>query len=727
MAKNVYISGKDAQSTIKKMSLINRLTSRFGFKFSRTGEGDGITDKSLTNKALGNIKFVQKEINDISKNDSFGPDASKFSQKMEDLFDSWLSETTNSQTDLNMRNRRISELSFAYYNDPYISRGVNLAADEATQTDVQDILIEVKSPNQKLKARIYELFDKWGITQSRVRGTIRDIELFGDAFWTNKISERGVEKIIPLKQTQIKERLEYNPIEIAEREALKKGNLTQSLNKKAALEELMDYLKKEYSFNESYVDVFESRLFGYILQDDIILPPWSVTHFRNDADASEFFPFGRSNVIGALAPFKQAASTMTLQSMARSLSFPLTINEVAVTPGMDLAMKFETVNMVREAYENVGAVAGVGQSETYGINHKIWIPKELVTTTVHKSEINADFIEDLKIYQERVAIAMGIPSSIFDPDYTMGNVSAISLIEQHKPFARKVFGLQSSFLEGVDELLKIHFSISGEFDLEEEVFMLSMNFPGSESGSDRVEAKKRSMELAQSVLEIFRDTIGTDDSEFPREIAKDILLKYSFLDPQDVEKWTSTFRTFVKTKPEPTESSESSSQGSSSSGGDFGGGDFGSGDLEGEEDFDGEDFDDFDSGGGLEDVEGEDSEPIQDSFKKRAKRIKEARRYKELKSRYNHIKEDTYFRTLEECQYRDFGKNDRHYVLRKQTPDYLESIQLGWVESNFKTSKQSTAPLKSLKEVTKDIMQDMKDLKANSVTDIELDFENIEV
>jgi len=713
MAKNVYISGMDAQSEIKKISLINRLASRFGFKFSRPDE-----NRTSSSQELSNIKFVQKEINNLKKdNSAFGPDASKFSQKMEDLFDSWLSETTNSQTDLNMRTRRISELSFAYYNDPYISRGVNLAANEATQTDVQDILIDVKSPNPKLKARIYELFDQWGITQSRVRGAIRDIELFGDAFWTNKISERGVEKIMPLKQTQIKERLEYNPIEIAEREALKKGNLTQSINKKAALEELFNYLKKEYSFNESYVDVFESRLFGYILQDDIVLPPWSVTHFRNDADASEFFPFGRSNVISALAPFKQAASTMTLQSMARSLSFPLTINEVEVVPSMDLAAKFEAVNMVREAYENVGAVAGVGQSETYGINHKIWIPKGLVSTSIHKSEINADFIEDLKIYQERVAIAMGIPSSIFDPDFALGNVSAISLIEQHKPFARKVFGLQSSFLNGIDELLKIHFSISGEFDLDEEVFMLSMNFPGAESGSDRVDAKKRSMELASSVLEIFKDTIGTDDSEFPREIAKDILLKYSFLDPKDVEKWTSTFRTFSKNKPESKEDSGDKSENEDDFGGFSGGDDFDGGDFDGES-YSDDDFDDS----ALEDEPTE----MQDSYRKRQKRIREARRYKELKTRYNLIKEDTYFKTLDECQFRDFKNNNRHYVLSKAKPSYLEAIQLGWVENNFDT-KPKAKTLKTLKEATNDIMADMADMKADAQTSIELNFENLEI
>ena len=45
-----------------------------------------------------------------------------------------------------------------YYNEVYVSRVVELVADEATQLDAQNRILAVESPNLAVTQRCYELF-----------------------------------------------------------------------------------------------------------------------------------------------------------------------------------------------------------------------------------------------------------------------------------------------------------------------------------------------------------------------------------------------------------------------------------------------------------------------------------------------------------------------------------------------------------------------------------------
>ena len=485
----------------------------------------------------------------------------KLSGKLETLFDAYLQDTTDTYRILEDRAKRLSELEFAISNDPFLSMAANLYADEATQIDVQGKLITVECADPRMKLRIEDLIDQWGITQNRLRSVAYQLAAFGDAFWANKITKNGVIRITPLGIHQVKERLEFNPVQVQTDLALRKGYLT-AINRSAKLQALFDLMDSEE--NEEFADLFDTRLFGFTLDDDLVVPPWSITHFRLNPDQSEFFPMGKSLLLHCLAPFRQCNATMTLQSLARIMNMPITVYNVKTAPGMDEAQQFEKINEVREEYENIGD-AGAG-NEAYSVNTKIWAPEGLLNVEVHSPNIDVDAIGDIEMYQDRVAVASGIPKGYLVQEWGGYGNSAISLVEQFKPFSRRVFTVQSAILDGLSNLIRLHFAITGDFNYKES-FALSMKFPNEESAAERVEAKEASLSLSKDVLDLVANIIGAINDPLPEDVIQDILTKYSFLDPEDIKRW-------VKYNPNQKEKDKSAEEFGDDEGG-FGGGGFG--------------------------------------------------------------------------------------------------------------------------------------------------------
>jgi hypothetical protein len=110
-------------------------------------------------------------------------------------------------------------------------------------------------------------------------------------------------------------------------------------------------------------------------------------------------------------------------------------------------------------------------------------------------------------------------------------------VEQYKPFARQVYTIQSCYLEGLADLLRLHFAITGEFDYNTP-FVLSMRFPAEDMGDEKRDARQSSLDLAQSVVELVSSALGLEEGEpLPEDIIFDILSRYTFLDETDVLKW----------------------------------------------------------------------------------------------------------------------------------------------------------------------------------------------
>lgn len=647
MANDFYQSGESPKSSILKSSYIDRLSSVFGFKAKgKKNTGDPFVDKY-------GLEFVRVDLNNDAyrfKNAALGSvfKSDKLTESLEKYFDAYMADTTFSYNDIQDRQKRLNELSFFYYNDNFGYRVVELCAAEATQLDVQKNILTVESPNTNFVAKCYELFARWGINQQRLQQVCHDLELYGESFWTHKIGIDGVEKIKPLKVNSVIERLEFNPIHMAEYLSQKNGYLSANKNRQQKLQTLIDIIteKKTIDLDENLSDSFDTKLLGYELYDGIICPPWEITHFRYNAENSEFYPYGRPPLLGCLAPFKLAFSSMMLQGLARQMSFPVTLYKVKATEGLGPDLAFEHVNEVREEYDNLGVTADAAGGEVYTVNTKMWVPEGLVDVDVKESKCDIDFVGDIELYQDRVAIASGVPKAYLDQEFGGFGNSGISLTEQYKPFARHVYTIQSACLDGIGELIRLHFAITGEFDYNTP-FILSMRFPAEEMGQEKRDARSASIEMTGNILDLITRALGLEEGEpLPEDVVTDILSKYSFLDPTDIQKW---MRLSAYLKP-------------------VGGGEEGDDSEGGNEDFDfssdlGNDMGDADTGS--DDATAMESNKLtiaelKRHLQERNSRLSELKkqRLKEVSKRYKESKEQIYFHFLESNNFTEWKNRD---------------------------------------------------------------------
>ena len=634
--------------------LNNFLSRLFGWKKSTRGSGNPVDFVTVD---LDSSQKVGQALKQALEDQIPNIESGNLSKHLQGLLDSWLTDTTDTQQELTKRMELIKQIDYAVRTDPYIGQVVKLYADECTQCDLQNQVISIETPDPLMTRRMYELLSIWGVTQNRCHSAIESLAEYGNAFWCNQVSSRGVERIIPLKQHQIKERIEFNPVEVAEKRATKTGSFMNAVSKNYLLNKMVNGLEA----GENYCDIFDKKLFGFTMPgvdngQDIILPPWAVTHFRVDGDG-QFSPWGTSPLINTLAPFKQLISTIALQSLARVSSFPITLYNVKTSENTDEARQFSTVNKVRMAYDNIGVSPMVGNSEVYSVNTKLWVPKGLLEVDVKKPEVDVKFTDDMEMYQDRVAVASGLPRAYFEKGWGEYGDSAKSLIEQYKPFGRRAYTIQSAFLDGISDLFRLHFAISGEYDYRVP-FTLSMKFPAEEKSKSKLESQNASVDMANKVVNAVKSAIGAgDDEALPAEVVRDIMSKYAFLDPGDLQKWTKASKRALINK------SALDDIDSDPSLDDMGGDDLDSGDLGDISDAEGTEGTDSDDLGEAPDITTDigsadniPAEPTAESTQTKLERLRE----KHLVEAYNRNRDDIYFNVLRENNIEGFRRGASH-------------------------------------------------------------------
>lgn len=722
-----FQSGQSPKSDIFKTSWNGRLSSIFGWK--------GIEKKNAQTEfeKVHGLRFVKVDVGNDNyriKHAALGSiyKSAPLSTTLDKYFEKYVNETTLLYDNIYERQQRLNELRFAVLNDPFLSRVCQLVADEATQLDDQNRLLSIESPSIAFVNKCYELFSQWGLTQQRISSACYDIEQYGEALWAHRVTERGVERIIPLKVSALKERLEFSPAHMAEVVAQMEGEQKMLRNRSTKIDSLVHMLTSKEGkellsdYDQNFADTFDSKLLGFEFDDGIIVPPWLVTHFRYRADNSEFFPYGTPPLLMALAPFRQCYSTMALQGLARASSFPVQIYKVKTVEGMGPAQAFETVNQTREEYDNIGVTPMSNSLEVYTVNTKIWVPDGLLEFETKESKVDMDFTGDLEMFQDRVAIACGVPKAYLDQEFGGFGNSGISLVEQYKPFARHVYTIQSSFLDSLGQLIRLHFAITGEFDYNIP-FVLSMRFPAEDMGDEKREARTASVDLANSIIELLQGVLGMEEGEpLPEDVVADILGKYTFLDPTELQRW---IRLSAIAKAAAAANSDGE-EGEGGAGGDDGGGDGGM-DMGDGGDMDmGDGGDDGGDGGDAPMAESMSSEERK-YYLETKKHLKEKvnqklveaklRRLNEISLRYKESKDDLYFQFLKEHNFQEWQKPSQKVHELLVPP--INSASLLYETFKVLTTDAANTPSKKLNEEVplNDMMKEYKDNK-NKVPDI---------
>lgn len=460
----------------------------------------------------------------------------KFKSETQQWLDWYIENCFETRDSQRSRENRYKDLEYMLKNNGIIQSATDLYANEATQADVNFRLLSVNSKNQKFTKRIYELFDKWEINQQVLNDVARNLTIMGDSYWINNIDmEKGIESVTPIDVLHVIERIDYNPADVAREMETKSGRVYDMTKKNDKLSQLAKEITKGNCPSKLYRDY----LFGFELSSGYLLP-WEVTHFRLYTTKSEFKPYGRSMFINAVSPYRQLQAALNLMSLARANKFPKEIFYIKTHEAMTESDQWEAVNQAKQQYKNMSV--SETDIEAGAISEQYFLPEGVVTFDLKDNNIRLNDILDIEILEQNLMRATGVP---LDYMYSQGGgfTSGIALSMQSKPFARRVFFIQTAILKELTQLIKTHFIITGEFDIEKEDFELYMNYPNSEDSREKQSVKSDSLRLAKDIIDNLGQSLGLErDEALPIDVVRDVFSKYTFLPPDEIEEWIKMYQ-----------------------------------------------------------------------------------------------------------------------------------------------------------------------------------------
>jgi hypothetical protein len=516
-------------------NLMSRLLGYFGI--SRPPKGPSLSTRNSTDGDL--VPASTDEKSGRGKPIKFDAEALKF-------WKWWLREATDTSESLNDRLERLRDLDYMRHNSGYMETAAEMYADEATQIDSQRELIKVRAEDKAVEKEIYEVFEKIGLDQSKIRALIDDIGYKGEGFLINSFAPGvGLTESTHVDPMSIKDRIEFRLADQMTHFLSANGNtynLSSKMTRLQGLRTVIDNISTEYS------NYFRTFLFGFQLTNETFLPPWNVSHFRRYTSQKEIHPWGEPLFIHSIGLFRQLKAGKTLAAVARAMSLPREVFKITTTDKMTAPQKWQAMNDAREQYNNIMELSK--NKENVPMGGQIWTIADLFEYEVVTPEINLDNVKDLELTQDELIISTRIPKGYLIVDRATFGTSGQALLQQYKPFGRAVFSVQSAFLEELANLIRLHFMIKGAFQGELTPFELSLNYPVIEDSRDRLQSKKDSLDLAQSVITAIQTAMGVE-TPLPIAVVRSIMSKLSFLSMEDINDWIDiTYKEIVKTQEE---------------------------------------------------------------------------------------------------------------------------------------------------------------------------------
>jgi len=598
------IDNSEISNEIKKssrLSLFQRLAARFGFAVSDQKERKSsykIIQKPTPLQLEG--KDTKGEMDLISALVKKG----KMSSSIQDLFDEWLNDTQNTYSNIYERQQRLDAFTNLCDNEGLIKNAVTLvAAETAMLTEVNAFSVLSEDTEWQDKTNIL-LSDVWGYKASDIYSIAWDMFLYGEAFRSKEVSSGGIVATEAIKVNEIVERVEFKPSQMANFFAEMGGsgggnstgfavhmmnqptsgsfnntNLNFNQTNGRVTYQSKDNLLKNYLENlndTSSNEFFTSHLLGYRVANDTLVAPWQVTHFRYNAQVSEFDPYGQPPLLACLAAYKQLQRSMGLDDLRNLLSFPIYMYKVK-TGGATTARAFDIVNDVKEEFENVGLMSQSSGMEGPSLCTNIWTSDDLVTIEKVGGDApdNSATVDKLKFFQQRVSSATGIPLSYLDPSSENFQMSGVALMALFKPFRNLVEQIRNIIIEMVEDDIILHYSILNEPVPE---FVLTLNVENPVATEDL----SSKMQLVDTILDTVANMLNLEDkAQLPATVKKDIISKYGGLSKTELEGYEDILE---KEGPEEAEEEGLSQEEADADFGDADFGDEGGGEEEGGED-----------------------------------------------------------------------------------------------------------------------------------------------
>lgn len=563
---NTEINAENAEkiTTASRTSLFQRLASRFGFSVVRPTD-----TKSKKDKKGSTYRIIQKPTNNqlLNKNAKEELDLigklvanSKMSSTVQDLFDEWVEDTQNTYANIQEREERLNALTYMCDNEGIVKTAVTLVASETASLS-EDVAFSVISEDKKWQDEInFLLKDVWNLDQPRIYSLAWNIFLYGEAFLGREVTSAGIVGLNNVGVNEILERLEFKPSKVADFCAQMKAgngrtgstgftvnlatptnggfgrsNLEYNVGNRQITYTSKDDLLKNYIENISEVsslEYFTPHLLGYRIFGDQLVAPWQVSHFRFNADVSEFWPYGQPPLLACLSAYKQLQRVMGLDDLEKLLSMPIHLYKVK-TNGATVGRAFDIVNTVKERFENVGLIAGAAGIEGPSLATNIWTSDDLVTVeTVQGDKPNESGSTDkMKFFNSRLSTATGIPMSYLDPNSDNFQMSGVALSTLFKPFRTLIENIRGIISAEIEDSIRLHDSIRGVATPD---FTLSMNVINPVATEDT----NSKLDLADTIMDTIALLLNLEGKEnLPRTVKKDILTKYADFSATDLENY----------------------------------------------------------------------------------------------------------------------------------------------------------------------------------------------
>lgn len=606
MAQHNNKKSIDNITKLNKMSFATRLLSYFGAKIVP----DSNNSQKIEDISYGIEPGMQVNPRDYleKSQDAMLDDIinqTPLSDGIKDLYKEWAEDVQIGYDNFQERLDRVNALFFLYCNDSYIKSAANLTAMEVSKNSGTDVFT-VASDNEEWDNKTNFLINKlWGYNTTMLYDIALNIYLYSDAWIGNEVNSAGIVSRHVLKQDDVLEKMEFDPMHVAsfvnEMKTNKQGGFTvnnftgfnsssgfnamgngaqiytnanaafkgnngiQANNYKSRSQLLKDYLDHLSDTTEN--EFFTSHLLGYRIAGDNMLAPWQISHIRYGEKSSEFYPYGCPSLLPCVSYHLQEQRISGLEDIRKRLSLPLTQWEVD-TGSESQSRAFQLVNNVKQRYENMGLAQETNAVDFPNLINNVWTAKGLVTVTKTSASTEGGntALEELKRIDNKMMICTLVPKSYIDPSAENFQMSGVALMQMFAPYRDLVETIRDLISEDVEEAIKLHYSIVGE-KVPEHTLTLNVVNPADD------QALNGKLELANKVLESVAVMLGVESKDLSQDIKIDILSRFGGLDPIELDKWK---KTFIQKGPEKDAEDTEMTEGDLDTGfGDMGGGDFG--------------------------------------------------------------------------------------------------------------------------------------------------------
>ncbi|MCX7759243.1 MAG: hypothetical protein N2169_06525 [bacterium] len=494
----------------KNDSIIKRLFKIFSFK----------VDKD---------KKKNKERIVITKPFSLEPE--NFPSYVEQLYNAWRTSQTNLYS-FEDRKKMYAEMDNMFESNAIMNNALELRVHEIVQGDVNNEIIQVECYNNEIEKEIKSFLNRVDI-DSYLFPTAYNLIKYGDAGWILTFNESGIMEILNVDPYDIDDRIEFTPHDLEKQlRGYNLNSLFRNITNDTKFKMLIDMIKS----NDDYATFFRSYLFGFQV-GSFVLPPWRFLHFRNFQTNSFFSPFGVPAYIYSLSSVKLYDMALGLQILSRQARMPIDVYKLSFPAGGMPTDKLElAVQFIRQ-----WQASGLRQvrKENIGLGESIITIQNLFEYEQIVPSIDLGRIEDIEMLRDDIILSAGIPRNFVDPNNGSFGNSGVALIEQFKPFARKVYKDQSIIMNEISQLIKIHLILRG-YKLKDIDFKISMPYPESQTNNEIISSQRELFSLANEILDGIKDRIG-DDVPLPVDLIRSVYKKITAFDPSTVDSWIDIF------------------------------------------------------------------------------------------------------------------------------------------------------------------------------------------